>query len=312
MKQNLLFSLFVLAPTVSWAQDTKFKVAPFASIATSIKDGQIEVGPEFNWTAVDSVVVQGVKIPEFGNVFMLRPYLRLPLTNKTDNVLQIDRFTSTWRSILAVQYNFVNAESTGKISNHSFTGQFEFGQTAFKYYPTASKANEIETGKSSYGFEVKYINFLTSGKSGAKQLSHQARIRYSYDWKSAPETGVVNPVNGNGVITTTNYVISPPSAKPTMSLAYSLQYYPGKKSFSYSPTIYYDLTGEKNGSDPFSNLNRMRLECWIFYYPLISDNVKIGISPFSSIRTKGADDFRKIEYGGMVTVKFTSTFLQFL
>lgn len=312
MKQTLLYSIFILIPGWSIAQSTEFKIAPFANIATSIKDGQIEAGPEFNWTEIDSVNIKGVNIAKRGNVFTIRPYLRLPLTNKTDNVLQIDRFTSTWRGILALQYNFVKVDTTDEIAHHALTGQFEFGHSEFKYYPTADKDNEMQQEKSSYAFEVKYVNLLSKGEPGAKQFSHQARVRYSYDWKASPETGVVNPINGNGVTTTTNYVISAPSAKPTLSLAYSLQYYPGTKSFSYSPTVYYDFTGKKNESNPFNSLNRLRLECWIFYYPLISDNVKIGISPFASIRTKGTDDFRKTEYGGMVTVKFTSSFLQFL
>jgi hypothetical protein len=41
-------------------------------------------------------------------------------------------------------------------------------------------------------------------------------------------------------------------------------------------------------------------------------NVKIGIGPFLSIRTAGADDYNKIEYGGVISIRFGTTFLQFL
>src|SRR6267154_3894174 len=81
------------------------------------------------------------------------------------------------------------------------------------------------------------------------------QFRYSYDWKAATEVGVVNPPNANGVVTISNLVIDQPTVKPMFSPAVSIQLYPGKRSFSYSPTLYYDFTGKAGTSDPFGNLN---------------------------------------------------------
>lgn len=302
MKQKLLYSIILLLPTIGFAQDAKFKVLPFINGTTSIKDGQIEAGPELNWEKVEK-----------GKTFVIRPTVRMPLTTKSDNVLQIDRFSSTWRGILAIQYTKDNTAETGSISRHSIGGQFEYSSSEFKYYPTGTKTNELKNTESSYAFEIKYIGFFTKGTSEAKQFSPQFRLRYSYDWKAANEVGVVNPPNSNGVVSTTNLTIDAPSVKPTFSPAFSLQIYSGKGSFSYSPTIYYDFTGKKGNNNPFDNLNRLRIESWVFFYPLVKDNpnVKIGVSPFLSIRTVGTDDFNKVEYGGMITVKFGTTFLQF-
>jgi len=303
MRQKLLCSILICFPILCHSQNANFKMSSFINGTTSIKDGIIEVGPEFNWEKVDK-----------GNSLILRPTFRMPLTGKTDNVIQIDRFSSTWRSILAIQYikDYTQANST--IKRHSIVGQFEYGFSNFKYYPTGNKINEQKDGKNSYAFELKYVGFFTKGTSDAKQFSPQFRIRYSYDWKAANEVGVVNLPNSNGVVTTTNMIIDAPNVKSTFSPAFSLQIYPGKGAFSYSPTIYYDFTGKKGTNNPFDNLNRLRLECWIFFYPLVKDspNVKIGITPFLSIRTTGSDDFNKVEYGGMVTIKFGTTFLQFL
>jgi len=302
MKQKLLFSIFSLFPNFCIAQNADFEILPFVNITTSIKDGQIEAGPDFNW-----------KKDSIGRTFTLRPTLRMPLTNKTDNVLQIDRFSSTWRGILAIQFTKNNNPANGKIARYSFSGQFEYGSSSYKYYPTGDQDNEQKSNKDSYGFELKYIGFFTKGAPGAKQYSPQFRLRYSYDWKASDEVGVVNPPNSNGVVTTTNMVINSPSVKPTFSPAFSLQFYSGQSSFSYSPTVYYDFTGEKDKSNPFKNLQRLRLETWVFFYPNIegTSNVKIGVTPFLSIRTAGSDDFNKVEYGGMITIKFATTFLQF-
>jgi hypothetical protein len=300
MKQKLLYSILFWFPFFGFSQNANFQISPFINGTTSIKDGLIEVGPEFNW---------GQR-----NIFTLRPTFRIPLTNKTDNVLQIDRYSSTWRGILVVQYTKDNAPSVGEISRHSISGQFEYGFADYKYYPTGKKNNEKKTNKDSYALEIKYVGFFTKGASGAKQWSPQFRLRYSYDWKASNEVGVVNSPNSNGVVTTTNMIIDGPGVMPTFSPAFSLQIYPGKFSVSYSPTLYYDFTGNKGTNNPFNNLNRLRIECWVFFYPLIKDNpnVKIGFTPFISIRTAGSDDFNKVEYGGMITIKFGASFLQFL
>ena len=303
MRKKLSFSILILLPILGYSQSATFKIAPFINGTTSVKDGLIEIGPDFNWEKKSA-----------GNTFILRPAIRMPLTNKADNVIQIDRFSSTWRSILSFQFVKDNTQVSGLVSRHSVAGQLEYGFSGFKYYPTGDKGNEQKTGKNSYAFELKYVGFLTKGASFAWQFSPQFRLRYSYDWRAAGEVGIVNPPNGNGVVTVSNMIIDAPSVRPTFSPAFSLQMYPGKGAFSYSPTIYYDFIGIKGTNNPFDNLNRLRIESWIFFYPAIANtpNVKIGVTPFISIRTTGYDSFNKIEYGGMITIKFGSTMLQFL
>jgi len=303
MKQKLCFSLIILFPFIGFAQEAKFRLLPYINGTTSIKNGLIEAGPELNWQKAEK-----------GKTFMLRPTIRLPLTDEAQNLLQIDRFTSEWRAIMAVQFTKDNTQESGNISRHSFGGQIEYGYTDFKYYPLGNADSQQKSGKTSYDLELKYVGFFSSGSSGATQLSPQFRLRYAHDWAAAGETGIVNPPNSNGIVTVSDMIIDPPGVTSLFSPAFSLQIYPGKGSFSYSPAVYYDFTGKNDSDNPFGNLNRLRLESWVFFYPLLSDNsnVKIGITPFLSIRTKGADDFNKVEYGGMVTIKFGTTFLQFL
>ena len=301
MKWKLLYSICIFAAYCGAAQTTKFEVLPFADLTTSIKDGQIEVGPELNWENTEKQ-----------STLKLRPTIRLPLTDKSDNVLQIDRFSSTWRGVLAAEYTKRNAPDNGYISIHAFTGQFEYGWSDYTYYPLGNKSNEQTNNEGSYAFEVKYVGFFTEGKEFAKQISPQFRLRYAHEWNSASEVGVVNPANSDNVVTTSNLILEPPKVYSTLSPAFSLQMYSGKSSFSYSPTIYYDIKGKEGTSNPFGNVNRLRLETWIFFYPLVKGNVKIGASPFLSLRTAGIDDFNKAEYGGMIAIKFGTTFLQFL
>ncbi|MCF0049781.1 hypothetical protein LXM25_06935 [Dyadobacter sp. LJ53] len=303
MRQIYFCSVLLLCPLMTLAQEVKLKVSPYVNATTSIKEGLIEAGPELSWEKIQS-----------GKTFTLRPSIRLPLTNEAENVLQIDRFTSTWKSMLAAQFTKDNTQESGRISRQSFTGQFEYGHDNFKYYPSANPNAEVSNGADSYAFEVKYGGFFSKGQSGAPQFSPQFRLRYAYNWNAASEVSVINTPNPGGFVTTSDIIVDPPSVQPVFSPAFSLQIYPGKGNFSYSPTVYYDFTGNIGDNGPFGNLNRLRLETWIFFYPSVTDspNVKIGISPFLSLRTKGQDSFNKAEYGGIITVKFGTSFLQFL
>ncbi|MCE7068245.1 hypothetical protein [Dyadobacter sp. CY326] len=303
MRQIYFCSVLLLCPLVTLAQEAKFKLAPYVNATTSIKEGLIEAGPEMSWEKVEQ-----------GKTFTIRPVIRMPLTNEAENVLQIDRFTSTWKSVLAAQFTKDNTQASGNISRHSFTGQFEYGHAKFTYFPSGNAAVEASNGEDSYAFEIKYTGFFTKGQSGAAQYSPQFRLRYAYDWQASSEVSVLNAANTGGFVTVSDLIVDPPSVQPIFSPAFSLQIYPGKGNFSYSPTVYYDFTGNIGDNGPFGDLNRLRLETWIFFYPSVTDspNVKIGISPFLSIRTKGMDSFNRAEYGGMITLKFGTSFLQFL
>lgn len=303
MKKKLFYSFLLLLPVFAFSQDAKLEILPFVDATTSIMDGQIEAGPVFIRENVAK-----------GNTFIVKPYIRIPLTSKSENVLQIDRFSTSWRGVLSIQYTKDYTEESGNIARHSLDAQVEYGSSEYKYYPTGDERIPFKNSENSYGFELKYVGFFTKGASGAKQYSPQFRLRYSYDWSAADEVGVVNPPNSNGVVATADLIIDAPSVRPAFSPAFSLQIYPGKGSFSYSPTIYYDFVGNNGTNSPFGNLNRLRLESWVFFYPLMKDNpnVKFGVSPFFSIRTAGNDHYKKVEYGGIISVKFGTSFLQFL
>jgi len=317
MKPKLLFSFLLLILSLQdlYSQESSFEIQPYMDGLTSIKDGNLEAGAVFKWRLNKTVLIAGIpnKTPD-NKLIRLKTTMRLPLTNKSQNIVQVDRFTSTWKLITALQYTLDNSKSVGRIEKNSFSLQGEFGFDDFEYHPTGITADGIKENKSSYSAELKYVGIYSTAGAGKYQWSPQFRIRYSYDWKGADAVNVINLPDENGVTTITNMVITAPSAKAMFSPAFSLQIYPGAGNFSYSPTVYYDFTGKANESSPFNNLSRMRIECWLFYYPVNADkaNLKIGISPFVSIRTMGIDNLNRCEFGGMLTVKFDTTFLQFL
>jgi len=280
------------------AEEAKFELAPYLNGVTSVNDGNIEFGPE---------------ISNKQKTFIVRPYLRFYLTDKEDSKAQIDRFTSTWRAAVAMDFVKDNTKEDGPINRFEMGLQGEWGTSEFKYFPDKTKANEKKTDKSSFGLELKGGWFHSEGKTNAAQWGPQVRIRYARDWKEADETGVVVPSTDGSPNTVTNLRLEAPTATPLFSPAIAFLYYPGSNKFGYTPVLYYDLKGKDNSYSPFNGSGRIRMEGWIYYFPLITDvpNVKIGLAPFISYRTHGADKLDSVEYGGIFQVKFASNLIQF-
>jgi hypothetical protein len=229
MKLKYCYSLLLFLGLNAYAQNAKLEIAPYLNGVTSIKDGMFEAGAEIK---IKSLVI--------------RPYFRLPSTDKKNSLAEIDRFTKSWASVIAFEYTRDATKEREYIRQFKAAFQGEWGYSNFKYYLTGKKAEESSEAKNSFAGEIKLAWFRTQGKSYAKQFSPQLRLRYSNEWKSADEVGVVSPPNANGVTYTTNMVIDKPTSLPIFSPAFSFQYYPGKGAFSYAPTVYFDFKGITN------------------------------------------------------------------
>jgi hypothetical protein len=296
MKRKFLFNIIFLSFfKLCLSQETSFPISPYLNCVSNIKDGFIEAGMDY----------------KFCNIDFIKLYTRLPITDKSSNIVQIDRFSSKWKLVGEYAHIFDFTAVTGPAKRLMVSLQGEYGYSKYEYFPTGNENEESAEWESSYSGEFKL--YLFSSNPNSMQISPQLRIRYSYNWNPSNEIGVLNEPNANGISTVTNMVIGKPSAKPLFSPAFILQYYPGCGVFSYGPTIYYNFQGENNNNNPFNKLERMQLEFWIFYYPEIlgTPNIKIGFSPFLNIRTKGMDNLNKTEYGGLITIKYNTNMLHF-
>jgi hypothetical protein len=300
MKRTLYFCFLLLFPVLAYNQDRAFNVSPYFEGITSGKEGLLEAGPELEW---DNKLI--------GKSFLVRPAIRFPLTTANENTLQVDRFSPTWRGVLVMEYGSINNLECVKKDGYSFGLQVEYGLSNFKYYPTADVNNSVNESGSSYAIELKYISFFTMKQLNASQLSPQFRFRYSRNVNPPDPTGVVNSANASGLVTTSEFVLDKPFSTTIVSPAVALQYYPGTGNFSYSPAFFYDFFGA--GSNNVSgNSGRIRFELGAFFYPLIKMSyVKFGLTPFVSIRTNGTDNFNAIVYGGQISIRMGTSFLQF-
>lgn len=303
MRLRLLFSFLTISiPAIIYGQE----ITPYLNTLTNITNGQIELGPNIS-----------------DGDFSFRAFIRLPLTDKENNILQLDRHTTGWTGVMGIDnitYFGGVEDDDGNMKGMGSTAysiQLEYGSTEFTYYPTGKKAEGITSYRPNFAAEVKYNRYYTPGGTHKPQVSGIARLRYSQDWTHGDEVGVMSGSNANGVNYTTNMILDEPSRMSTLSVAGGLQYYSGNnRSISFTTAGYYDFRGKSGNTNPFSSSHRLRIEIWTFYYPLIKSdkpqsNMKIGIAPFISIRTKGTDAMNPVEYGALISIKFGKSFKQF-
>ena len=291
--------LLLLLPALLFSQERNLDLLPYTNGTFAGKEGYVEAGPEISW-----------KQSIWGQSILLRPAIRFPITEANENTVQIDRYSPTWRSILAFEYGILNNVECLKKQGFSFGLQAEYGISKLNYYPTGNIENPVKQSMTSYAFEFKVITFFSAKQLNSRQLSPQFRIRYSKNATPADAVGIVNPVN-NGLTTTTDLIIDKPYSTSVISPAVTVQYFPGTGYFSYSPAVFYDYY-TISGNNSAGSFGRLRLEFGVFCNPQLKiNNFKIGLIPFISFRTNGTDNLDPVILGGQISVRFATSFLQF-
>ncbi|MGD2092526.1 MAG: hypothetical protein PVH61_40545 [Candidatus Aminicenantes bacterium] len=292
----LVVLILPIFSTAVSGQEARLQIKPYLDGITSIKDGYLELGPEFKKGSL-----------------IIRPLLRLSLIDKGNSIVQLDQEISSWISMIAVELDLDRAKESGPIAHFRLGLQMEWGRSKFSYFPGGNIENRERVWKESLAFELKGMWYSTMGKPYAVQWAPQCRIRYSRIWEKSNEIGVVFPSRNGGPGTVTNLVLEPPRTWPILSAALALPYYPGKGQLSYSPAIYFNFIGDQNGHNPFGNAGRLRIETWIFYYPSITaqPNVRIGVAPFLILQTHGENRFDQWSYGVVMQIKIGTNFLHF-
>lgn len=290
----ILITLLILNVS-SYAQEAKFKIAPYANGLTNIKDGFFEIGTIFH-----------------GKNMEIKPYIRIPISDEEKAIAQIDRYSNTFKGIFSFSYILDKTEASGPMKRLYMSGTFEYGTKEYKFYPDSIAANEKKSNHNSFAGEFKIGYYSTKGEKSAQQIALEFRLRYSKEYNNSDEVGIVTN-NSNGISTVKELIVAEPTVIPTLSPAVSFNYYPGEGNFSYTPALYYNFSGKPGESNPFNGHSRLRIETWVFYYPVVSDKIgiKIGISPFISARTMGHDSLNKIEYGGMLQLLIYRNMLHF-
>lgn len=302
MQKLLIFSFLLLCPINCFAEnpdstkkkDSQKEVSTYIKMTSSATNGQIDIGVDIS-----------------NESFVIRPTVSIPITLKSGNISRLDRFTTDWKGNVLFQWNYIKSNYNQDIDEHSFGVQAGVGLNEYKYYPAGTKESETRTYKSSFTAELVYSGFIKRvNDTTTRQFFPQAMLRYSYNREASKEAGIMNPPNSMGLVTVSNMILEAPFAVPILSLAVSLPMLldnsnNGDNRFSFAPTVYYDFIGVRNNGNPFNDVQRLQLECWLFYHSR-TNRETIGISPYVSIRTVGKGNLAPVEFGGMITFKINN------
>lgn len=301
MRKVPLFLSLILVTANAFAQyDYEFKILPYGNGVLSANESFVELGPEFNWNLVLK-----------GKTFLVRPYLRMPLSDSREASIQLDRYAPKWRFVLASQYGKVNRLQCTSVDGYSVEAQLEYGYNQFMYFQSMHDSLAKTIYSSSYAAELKLFQYSSLKDYKSQQTSLQFRIRYEHVVLDAASVNVINSINSLGVASTSIKILEKPFVSTIFSPAFAYAFYPGQGSFTYIPAIYYNYFTRTDVSS--DNSGRIRLEYNVFFYPLIREaNVKIGLTPFVNVRVNGSDRFDRFLFGGQVSLRFGTAFLQYL
>jgi hypothetical protein len=303
MKWKLLFSIVHLITINSVTGQVTFPLNFYFNSLVTVKEGLVEAGLSYPRRNIGKSEGQ----------LVFTTFVRLPLTDKDKQVLTLDRNTQQWRLINNIEWANDKTEVSGPIHLDRHNFQVEWGYGNFAYYPTGKKTEKSTHAINSFGAEWKSSFYNTEGAVGAPQRNFQFRLRYSSDAKEADKVGIVQPPNNLGVVITKDLIIEAPKIEPKFLPAILFQQYRGTGKLTFAEALYYDFYGEKDTYNPFNDIQRVRFEFWSFFYPNVSKqaNVKLGLAPFISARTKGDDNEKTILYGVQFSFKVGGSFLRF-
>lgn len=301
-KRLLLCSAICATSMASFGQDAlTHGFSPYLKAVGAIGDGNIEVGPQYTFGELAEGTQTTTKLA-----------LRMKLTDKDNNLLQVDRNTTDWSLVGETTRLWDKTAETGPCTQGGWSLQYELGQTSFTYYPKAVEADETTESKTSFAVELKWFHWRTQCGQGKWQWNPQFRIRYSVGFEAADEVGVVRPIDSAATYTLVeNMIIDAPVGATALEPAIACNLYPGKGSFSFTPAAYYSAKWAED-EDFSKRVEQTRFEFWTFFYPNDKEqtNSRFGVAPFLAVPMKGNTDMES-QFGALFTIQFKTSFLKF-
>ncbi|HEU4726673.1 MAG TPA: hypothetical protein VFT22_02255 [Kofleriaceae bacterium] len=286
-------------------------------MTAAVKSSQIEAGVDFKANNIRTDIPgpgEGPP-PQPATSWQVRLFGRVPVTGDDDStVVQLDRFTSKVKvgARLAREWDAEAAPVADQtwLVTHWVSLASDFGWGRFEYFPTGDETMPIRPAHSSVSTELEYRNYRAK-KGAGSQLAPQLRLRYVRDWKASDKVGVVIPGTPPAPSTTKDMIVEAPTVAPELSLRFALPYTAGSE-LGYAPGITYTLKGEQGEFAPGGKVGRIRAEWYFYWFPAgLKGGGRVGVAPFVDFRTHGSDTLNRLEYGGIVDVRFETTLLEY-
>lgn len=305
------------------------KWAPSAAVTAENQKSQFEAGIQGNFLVSPCVSVPvGGAIPaapgdcrkQVGYTFVSpRLYFDVPFTSDDSTVARADQYISTWQvgASLGIRTSDWNATDTKhlKFKEWYFALDGKVSPNSYTYQPDGL---DEKTKKWRVGFTTKLKLLRQSFSKDHAGWAPQLVVGYTRNYKASDKVPVVSVADvSDAPIVGKSLVVSPPSATPMGFLRLSLLRLSGTDETGFGLSSIYSISGAKDGYGLSGGAQRFNFEIWGYYFPIYAPaksggpkaltNLRMGVAPFVSVRTKGDDDQAKVYPGVLLELRATTS-----
>ncbi len=290
----------------------EMKPAPHLQLSAATDSVSMEAGLEWSWgnvkTDIPDQTETGHPVPRSLRV---RPYVRMPLTEKDSKRSQLDRNTDHGRFGMSAEFVLHGGHEGDRTSVGLVQARGEYGRNRFQYHPGGDLDATSAAWRNSWAAELSYRFF--HARRGCQQAP-QIRLRYDRSWKASDKVGIVIPGEDGAPDVVKDAVIEAPSVKPELSARLALPFTFGSE-IGFGPSATIRVAGNGGGFIPDEKYVRTRFECFVYWFPSdLKNGGRIGITPFLSTRVseaRGADRLDKTEFGLVFDLRLGANLLEY-
>lgn len=299
MSSSLRCSQAALAFAVAFAggraarAETPLYQGMYASLTAENEAGDLEVG-----LAIAA-----------GERWRARPYLRVPLSSSTTNIVRVDGHAESATFGVGVDYGVDWTAATGPARMLTVSGQLEMGTREYGYQPLGQDASEdVRRQSMSSRLLVRYARLGPSA-----QVAPSLTAAYTRSYVEGAEIGVVVPGMDGLPDVVEPRVVAAPSTRPALSLRVGTALYlPTVASSVYlGAYLFASLAGDRAGYQPWGEGDTVRGELWIYTTPRSAVNSRAGLAGYLESRGLGDGDDRTSSFGLLLQLKLNTSLFEY-
>lgn len=232
-------------------------------------------------------------------------------------VVRIDENTTDWRlklggDLLVKDLRKPTGIDDADLSWARYGLELSVGHAEFGYFPGAGFDQATESHWSLSGTAHAIWVHARHNEKWAPQLALTYDRTYA---ASAPITVVGPTVSGVAGLVSRTIPIAPPDVRPALVARASLPFalWPSSQIL-LGPSVSHTFFGsDRETASPPGASGRLEGELWIYYFPNQKGltNVRLGISPFVSVRTYGDDQMDRTSFGALAELRITTELYEY-
>lgn len=236
----------------------------------------------------------------------IRPYVRVPFSDADEKLLRIDRYSSTVKGGIGIDYVHDLTGPPGPIGTPPPPSRLwrvsleaELGTKKFSFTPFGEDKQSERHQSFSLSLDWMYEYYVPK----VLALAPQVAISYNRSYEEADKTSFVVPSTTMDPDIVDSRVIAPPSVAPELQLRVGTPFYDATSTMPLAFALYGVAALSGTGYTPWSEGQTFRGELWSYVFLASPASSRLGIALFAESRRDSADADRTNDVGVFVQLK---------